>query len=118
MLYKLYDPAKEPLEEYRSRVDRMVNAVETLGQDTDGDAVVLLLDKTEVLFQVWEKMGRKAYRPADGIRVLRDMFITVATDSALSQDDRELRTAAIAGLVTALGGKESTDPEAVQHAFG
>ena len=85
--------------------------METLGQDTDGDAVVLLLDKAEVLFQVWEKMGRKAYRPADGIRVLRDMFITVATDGGLSQDDRELRTAAIAGLVTALGGKESTDPE-------
>ena len=110
-LFKLYDPAAETLEEYKARVDRMVTAMETFGQDTDGDAVVLLLDKAEVLFQVWEAMGRKAYRPSEGIKILRDMFVAVATDNGLSQDDRELRAAAIAGLVTAQGGKESTDPD-------
>ena len=36
--------------------------METLGQDTDRDAVVLLLDKAEVLLQVWEALGRKPYR--------------------------------------------------------
>jgi hypothetical protein len=77
--------------------------METLGQDTDMDAVVLLLDKAEVLLHVWEALGRKPYRPSEGIRV--------AVDSGLSQDDRELRAAAIGGLVTALGGKESTDPD-------
>ena len=63
-MFKLYDPAAETLEEYKGRFDRMVNAVETLGQGTDMDAVVLLLDKAEVLFQVWEReVGSQGLSP-------------------------------------------------------
>ena len=110
-LFRLYDPAKESLEVYNGRVDRMVDAMETLGQDTDGDAVVLLKAKAEILAHLWDLSGKQPYRPQQGIQFLKEMFIAVSTDNSLRPDESELKTLAIAELVRALGGRESSDPE-------
>jgi len=83
-LFRLYDPAKETLEAYDERVDRIAEAMETLGNDVDWDAVTLLKAKAEVLFQVWNLNGQKPYRPAQGVNFLKEMFLVVSMDTGLS----------------------------------
>ena len=110
-LFRLYDPAKETLEVYNGRVDRMVDAMETLGQDTDGDAVVLLKVKAEILLELWKRNGNKPYLPSVGVRLLKEMFFSATVDTELSKEESEQKCLAISELVRSLGGKESSDPE-------
>ena len=110
-LFRLHDPAKETLVAYEDRVDRMADAMETLGNDVDWDALTLLKAKAGILQQLWELNGSRPYKPNQGVQYLKDMFIAVTTDDSLSRDDSELKTLAIAELVKAWGGRESSDPD-------
>ena len=55
---QLHDPSRESLDAYNARVDRMVDAMETLGMDVDGDTVVQLKDKAEILSAAWDHFGK------------------------------------------------------------
>ena len=110
-LYQLYDPSKESLDAYNARVDRMVDAMETLGMDVDGDVVVQLKDKAEVLSATWDHFGKKPYKPGEGLAFLRELFLKVALDDTIPREDVEFRSQSIRELILAFGGKESSNPE-------
>eukprot|EP00435_Cladocopium_sp_Y103_P026640 s114_g6.t1 len=116
LMKQVFRPDQEDMGVFLSRITRLVMALKTLGHEVTTESLALITLKAEVIQESYEEVGTWDVRAL--ARNLRDKFALVALDMELSDVDKASRSEAIGQAILALGGKESSKPDKLQHTIG
>ena len=111
-LYLVFDPTKESVNYYRSRVSRLCSALEAMNEEVDLFHVEILLEKASLLDEAFRKANSHgvAYTQQYQGEFFRSKFFEVSNDPELEGSELEVKAIALSELVKAVGGRESTTP--------